>query len=430
MRRHHPWACGGYALAVALTATLAGCGGGESPTSPAAPITTLPRQLTADEQAVVAGSNAFGLDLFRRVYAAGQGSDIFLSPFSASMALGMTLNGAANGTFDAMRSVLGFDTLSQASINGSYRGLLSLLSGLDPRVQLSIANAVWTNSIYPIVAAFQDSVRSAFDADARSAAFADPATVDAINAWVRDRTAGKIDGIVDQLNSGMVALLVNATYFKGIWTLQFDPKQTSPGPFTLADGSTVQVSMMHLAATRLPHEVTSTYEAVDLGYGGGAFSMTIVVPRPGISLGDVVASLDDAGWRNLVAGLDSVEIGLNMPKLQLRDDRYLNAPLSAMGMGVAFTPQADFSKLTSVASCISYVRQKSYVDVNEEGTEAAAVTGVGVGITAVPPSMDVDRPFVFAIRDRLTGTILFMGAVENPSAAQAPAPAAPATQCG
>ncbi|HVF07324.1 MAG TPA: serpin family protein [Actinomycetota bacterium] len=395
---------------------LATCSG---PTDPDPdPITELPRPLTAAEQAVISASNTFGLDLIGRVAAADDRPNVVLSPLSASMALGMALNGAGGTTFDSMRHALGFDGLSQEEINDSYRELLDLLTGLDAAVRFEIANAIWAREGVPFHQAFFDAVTAAFDATAESRDFADPETVEALTAWVHARTGGLIDSIVEEIDPALVMLLVNAIYFDGEWTHRFDPADTHAQPFTLEDGSSVQAPMMTMDAVEVNRGYGADYAAVELPYGGGAFSMVIVLPRGQTSAREWLTALDAEAWAALVGGLAPGKLDLlAVPKYTLSFDAFLNDGLRAMGMDVAFTDAADFTRLSPIGDgmCIDFVRQKTFIEVDERGTRAAAVTAVGVGLVSFSAFV-ADRPFVLAIRERLSGTVLFMGLVTDPTA--------------
>lgn len=383
-----------------------------------AQITELPRPLTASEQAVIAASNVFGLDLAARVAAADTRPNVVLSPLSASMALGMTLNGADGATFDAMRGALGFGSLTQAEINASYRDLIDLLADLDPTVRFEIANAIWANQGVPFHQSFFDAVAASFDASAESRDFGDPATLAAINAWVEDHTDGLIDTILEQLDPALAMLLVNAIYFDGAWTTQFDPQDTRSQSFTREDASVVNVDMMSLTNVQVRTGGGPGYAAVELPYGGEAFSMVVVLPYTGTGARDFLSTLDASAWDALMAGLSPRELDLlSIPKFSLTYDAYLNDALQAMGMDPAFRPGADFTRMSPIGDqmCIDFVRQKTFIEVDERGTRAAAVTAVGIGLVSFNGFV-VDRPFVFAIRERLSGTILFVGLVGDPTA--------------
>ena len=418
-------------LALGLMLTAAACGSPAAPDSDTDPITELPRALTTRERTVIDDGNAFGLALLHNVVTRDGRPNVILSPLSASLALGMTLNGAAGGTFEAMRSTLGFDGMSQHEINEAYRGLIDMLTTLDPDVRFDIADAVWANEGFTFRDAFLQAVRDAFGAKIEVGDFANPATAAAINQWVSESTNGLIGRIVDQLDPSMAMMLLNAIYFDGAWTTRFDPADTRPADFTREDGSTVRVDMMNVSDTKLPMGGGDGYQAVELPYGGGAFSMVILLPWPGESARHLLNGLDAAAWQEVVDHLSPTEVDrLSMPKFTLAYDTYLNDPLKAMGMEVAFGPGADFTAMSPEGDrmCIDFVRQKTYVDVDERGTRAAAVTGVGVRGTSFM-GVSVDRPFVFAIRERLSGTLLFVGLVGDPTYADS-GPDDLASTCG
>lgn len=382
------------------------------------PITELPRALTSTEAEVIQRSNAFGFDLANRIAAVDTRPNIVLSPLSASMALGMTLNGAADSTFEAMRATLALNGLDQEEINDSYRGLIDLLTTLDPTVELSIANAIWANEDVTFHQEFFDAVQSAFQAAAETGDFHDPATLAAINAWTADRTHGKIDKILDTLDPGLVMLLLNAIWFDGRWSVSFDPDDTHPAPFRRPDGSTVEVDLMSMAEEEFPLAFGSDWAAAELPYGGGAWSMVVVVPQGSRTARQILRDLDPDSWGDLIGRLAPVEVDLlALPRFTLSYDVFLNEALETMGMEVAFGPGADFTRLSPIGDrlCIDIVRQKTFVEVDEAGTRAAAVTAVGIGETSFI-GLVVDRPFVFALRERLSGTILFVGLVEDPTA--------------
>ena len=412
-------------LAAALLA--AAC---ESPiTSPTpAPITQLPRDLTAGEAQLVAADNRFAFDLFRAIGAEQPaGANLFISPLSVGMVLGMTVNGTAGPTRDSMLAALRLGGLPMDAVNRGYRGVIDLLRGLDPSVQFTLANSIWYRTGITPGQAFLDDTRTWFDADVRSLDFGAPTAARTINDWVNTQTAGKIPTIVDDpIPDSVIMYLINAIYFKGSWTQQFDPALTHSAPFTLRDGGTVMAPMMthHDAAPARLYEGDGV-TVVDLPYGGRAYAMTIVLPPTAAGIDSLSAGLTGDRWSAWMAGLDSADVIVTMPKFKLTYDRDLVPALTALGMGIAICGGglADFSPLFPStlpgALCISRVKHKSYVDVYEEGTEAAAVTSVEISVTSAPSGprhIVVDRPFVVAIRERLTGTILFLGKVMNPAA--------------
>jgi serine protease inhibitor len=411
-RAHLP----GAALCTALTLLVAACGEGPTGPGPAQPITELPRPLGSTEQALIQAGNAFAVKLLAQVHAAAPDSTVFLSPLSASMALGMTMNGAAGETLDQMRQTLGFGSMALSDIDASYRDLLDLLENLDPTVQLDVANAIFHRSTFQMEQPFLDTVRTYFDAEIQGLDFSDPSAAATINDWVKTATNGRIDGIVQPpIDPATMAFLLNAVYFKGDWTKSFDPADTYAGPFHLADGGTQDVRFMTKKDT-LPYRATDAWQAVELPYGGGAFVMTVAVPREGYTLDDVAtglgALLDTAGTSDGTWSEQVVEV--HLPRFQLEWGRTLNGDLEALGMVDAFDPdKADFTPMSrAVQLYIQKVKQKTFLKVDETGTEAAAVTSVEMGVTSMPAGpvvVKADRPFFVAIRERLSGTVLFDG---------------------
>ena len=406
----------GFALIVVL-GLLAACGEPLGPGGAGPALEELPRPLTPGEALVVERSNAFGIDLLREVLEADDRTNVVLSPLSASMVLAMTLNGAAGTTLDGMRTALRLEGLSRQEINDSYRGLMSLLTDLDPMVEVSIANSAWANERHSFHQAFFDAVNKHFDGSVESRDFGDPNTLGEINAWVDRSTRGLIKRILQEgeLDPELALLLLNAVYFEGRWRAGFDPENTEPGTFTREDGSTVTLDMMHLTDVELPYGRTDDLVAVELPYGRGAYSMVVALPW-GSTAREVLAGMDATGWDTLMGSLEPrVLDGLSLPRFVMEYDSFLNDALTDMGMGIAFTKQADFSDLAPEHLCMDFVRQKTLIEVDEAGTRAAAVTAVGIrGISFF--GFLVDRPFLFAIRERLSGTILLVGVIGDPAA--------------
>lgn len=405
-----------WAAFVVVAGIVSACSDVTQPTPTT--LTRLPRDLTADERQVLQAGNQFSLALFRQLAKAQPGKNVFVSPLSASMALGMTMNGAHGATLDAMRTTLGVGTADLQQINAGYKGLIGLLRGLDPSTTFQLANAIWYRREFPVRQTFLDVVKAAFNAEVRGLDFNDPNSVSVINDWVRSNTQGKIPSILDSIGPGDQMYLMNAIYFKASWRTRFDPALTRPGPFQTSGGSTQTVNMMHRAPMpgvlnrvfSFPHLYTA-----ELGYGNDAFAMTILLPERGANVDSVAAALTTDKWNEIVGMLDGslgTVLGVTLPKFSLSYERELNDDLEALGMGIAFGPAADFSALSPASVLISEVKQKTFVDVNESGTEAAVVTNVTLA-ASTPPSLDVDRPFIFVIRERYSGTILFIGKMNN-----------------
>ena len=388
---------------------------GVPPTGPA-PAPELPRALSATEVEVIGAGNRFAFDLLRE--ASRPGDNLFLSPLSASVALGMTMNGAEGETWNQMRDALGFGGLTEEEINAGYASLIQVLTELDPAVETAIGNSVWTRLGFPVREEFVEVLREFFGAEATELDFAGPSASGRINEWVRSATGGHIEDIVpDPIPPGVLVYLINAIYFNAPWTFEFDPDDTRTEPFYPEDRSTWTVPLMTIQRD-FPYLETSRFQAVDLPYGGGAFSMTVLVPRDGVGVDDLVVSLDATAWGDIAGGFEETEVELFLPRFRMEYERELKDDLAALGMVDVFAPgKADLTRLSPVDELwISSVLQKALVEVTEEGTEAAAATVV-VGVTSAPPPpiiVRADRPFLFFIRERLTGAILFIGKLAHP----------------
>lgn len=402
-------------------AALTGC---ESPLAPKAdntPLTELPRQLSASERQVVQASNAFAFDILRETVLDQPAPNVFLSPLSASLALGMTVNGARGETQDEMRAVLGFRSAGMDAVNASYRSLIDLLLGLDDRVEMRLANSIWALEDFPIHQSFYDTAAKYFDASAATLDFSRSDAAPTINRWVETHTGGRIDRIVpDPIPAGAVMYLINAVYFKGDWRHQFDPRDTRDAPFHAADGETVVKMMKRRAPVWYHYDPAASVEIVESAYGRGAFAMTLVLPPAGTDIDAFIRGLNQEQWKSWTSALQERDVELGLPRFRLEYTTIMNEPLVTLGMGRAFgrLPHTDFSGLSPHGRglYISNVVQKTFLDVNEKGTEAAAATMVEISRVSMPAWQPVtfDRPFVIAIRERFSGAILFLGKVGSP----------------
>ncbi len=367
------------------------------------------------DERLVHAYTGFGLDLFGRLITEAPDSNLFISPASAAFALAMTYNGAEGETAAEMARVLGIEgmTLEEANLS-NQEWLNALASTGDRRVELALANSLWARQGFPFQPEFFDRTRRFYNADVTELPF-DQAAVKAMNDWVSNNTRGKIDKMVQAISPRDVLYLFNALYFKGQWTYRFDPAQTRDAPFRRPDGSSVNVPMMSQKAN-LPLMYAPGFQMVSLPYGNGRFSMLLALPHPNSSLEAFYAQLTAERWEGWVADLRETEVQVFLPRFKIEWEKKLNDMLAQMGMPIAFTGAADFSAMSPAGGLyISEVAQKTFVEVNEEGTEAAAVTKVVMGRTSGPPTLHFDRPFFFAIRDNATGTLLFLGQVVDPS---------------
>ncbi|MEN8376354.1 MAG: serpin family protein, partial [Gemmatimonadota bacterium] len=302
-----------------------------------------------------------------------------------------------------------------------------LLLALDPSVETALGNSIWTSDrLPPLLPEFTAAARAFFDAEARALDFSDPRAVDDINTWVADVTGGRIDRLLEAIPPDAIMYLINAVYFNADWRARFDPSETRSADFFREDGSTTSVQMM---SGPVGHRTLSSATAtgVELPYGGGAFTAVALLPPAGQGIDEFVATIDALTWKAWMEAFDAASAredleraGLTvlLPRLELRWKGGLGPPLRALGMVDAFDErEADLSRLFGERGpFISRVLQNSFVRVDEAGTEAAAGTGVEVGDTSAPQVFAFDRPFLFAIRERLSGTILFLGVIGDPSA--------------
>ena len=376
------------------------------------------RELTASERHLIESDNKFGLNLFREIIKEEGDKNVFISPLSVSMALGMTYNGANGETQKAMQEVLELNGLTIQEVNESYKSLIELLRGLDPKVQFRIANSIWFRQELSLEKEFINLNRKYFNAEVSGLDFSDPNAAKIINEWVDKNTNGKIKEIVDDpINPLTVMFLINAIYFKGTWTYEFDKSLTKDDWFILPDSSKRTCKMMEQRG-KFQYFENADFQAIDLPYGDGDFSMTIFLPRPQKDIDSLIAEFNQENWNRWINSFSKREGILQFPKFTLEYELRLNEILKALGMAVAFDPlQADFTKMYKGPESlfISKVKHKTFAKVNEEGTEAAAVTSVEMEITSVGPLMRVDRPFVFVIRENKSQTILFIGKIVEPT---------------
>ena len=381
-------------------------------------------QLTSEDREMVKAINTFTFDLFKEVVDAEGTENIFISPFSVSYALGMTYNGARGATAEAMSDVLKYGGLDNQKINRTYKNLMDMLTQLDPKVIFKIANSIWYRQGFRVEQSFLDINSEYFDSKVAGLNFGDRKSCDIINKWVSEATHGKIEGIITPpIDPLMMMYLVNAIYFKGTWDSEFKESRTRPEPFYLTDGSEIKCDMMYQESDysffRNPE-----YTVIDMPYGNRSFSMAAFLPADGKKVDDLIAQLDEESWSKLGNLMSRDEVKLYLPKFKLEYKLKMNEVLQALGMDIAFTPhKADFTGISPTDTLyISEVLHKTFVQVDEKGTEAAAATSVGVmALSAMPMEPMVirfDRPFVYIIYDKTFGTILFMGKVEQPEWAE------------
>ena len=358
-------------------------------------------------------NTVFGFKLLMDLQERQPDANIMISPLSISIALTMTYNGAAGETQRAMAEVLEIEGLGIDTVNRSNVALRNSLENTDPEVEIAIANSIWSRQGVEFNPSFLHRNREFFEAEIGSLNFNDPQALKVINGWVETNTNGKIKQIVQRIDPGTLIFLVNAIYFKGSWQKEFDKSATRDGIFYLSNGSEKRVPMMYRRGA-YPYFRGDNFEAARLPYGDGKVSMYVFLPNRDSNLNDFIEQLNAQKWSNWMSQFQETtdDSEMILPRFELEYEVKLNDALTALGMGIAFGNGADFSGM-GTQLFISEVRHKTIIEVNEEGTEAAAVTAV-VGVKSLPPAFRVDRPFFFAIHDDRTQTILFMGIVVEP----------------
>jgi serpin B len=380
---------------------------------------TAEQSTTLVDPRVVSANTNFGFKLFSQLIQEQPDQNVVISPSSVAIALSMTYNGANGETQKAMVDTLALQDVSLEDLNRANADLENILENADPAVQVAIANSLWGRQDITFHSEFLQRNQNFYNAEIATLDFTDPAAVATINDWVNQRTAGKIPQIIDEIDPDDVLYLINAIYFKGSWTEEFDPSRTSDRPFTLLDGTQKQHPMM-IQGGKFDYAETEQFQAIELPYGEGRMSMYVFLPRETYSLSEFQQILRSDNWDNWMRQFTQREGSLELPRFKFEYGNSLNDALKALGMSVAFEPnQADFSGMSDTKTFINNVQHKTFIEVNEEGTEAAASTSVGISITSAqlpqdPFEMRVDRPFFFAIRDNQSGTVLFMGSIVNP----------------
>jgi serpin B len=379
------------------------------------------------DSTLVSANTGFAFNLFRQLDAEDSGKNVFISPLSISTALAMTYIGAEGTTKDAMSDVLDFGSMSLEEVNQGFSDLMESLKDVDQAVALQIGNSVWMSREFePLVyQSFLNAVRSSYSGETFTRDFANPQTLNEINGWIDTATEGKIKHMISQIDPDVLMFLINAIYFKGSWVTRFDQAQTKPEDFFPSPGTTTEVNMMHTSGD-FRYYSDGTCQVARLPYGRDKVAMYIFLPSEGVSLDSFIANLNQTVHDEYLSRLGSVSnLIVQLPKFKVEFGvKRLNSVLEKLGMGIAFDPcAANFSGIASPAAvnlCISFVDHKAVVEVNEQGTEAAAATVVGMMQTTSihseqPPSFIVNRPFYFEIRDDRSGSILFMGKILCPT---------------
>ncbi len=371
--------------------------------------------LSAAERSLTSSGSVFGLELFRDIVKHEHAdSNVFISPLSISVALGMTANGAVGETREQMYTALQFPELTPSQINEAYKNVIEILPQIDPEITVGIAQSIWYPPHISVQPNFIDLSRAYFSALVRELDFSLPSANDTINIWVAGETNDRIPKLLEnRIERDIIMILVNAIYFKGAWMYRFNPDSTTDDQFTLANGSQIACRMMNKLGD-VGYFADSLFEAVNLPYGKGDFAMAVFLPRPSLGTLELAEQFTENNWAAWVQRFYEEQVLLQFPKFKIEYGIGLNNHLRRLGMTLPFLPSADFSNMfAGGGGWIDTVIHKAFVEVNEEGTEAAAATVVLMERSG-PITFRVDRPFIFVIWERQTGTILFMGKVSRP----------------
>lgn len=405
---------------LALAACLAAAAACRTETT--GPVTELPRPLTTLEARVVDAGNRFAFAMLSEaVFTSPAEANVFVSPLGLMTALGMTANGMQGQTFDSLRRTLRLQGVSLAEINASARSLVDLLRGLDPRVDFTLANSLWYDEGLGVAPAFLDANRLFYDAEVRGLDFASPSASGLINDWVNSSTAGRIPAIVPAaLAQDAVMYVVNAIWFRANWRQRFDPGRTRNDAFELGSGGTVIVPMMHmLGESRALRFTDPVVRILDIAYGGGVWRATFILPSGVADIARLATELDRFIWNGWMSSMVDDSVQVVLPRFTVRytlDSS--NVILKGLGLRIAYcdeaNPARDFTPMIAAGPdnpCITDVRHRTFVEVNETGAASTTAPPAGQG---APREFRVDRSFIFAIRERLTGAILFIGLIRNP----------------
>lgn len=369
---------------------------------------------------IIAADNQFGFEIFQKVNASlSEPKNTMISPMSISLALAMVYNGTDGNTKKQMEDMLHKSGLTPDDINQSYKELVAALASHDPKVELSISNAIFYRNTFPVKEAFKTTNQNYYQAKVAGLDFTKTTeTLNEVNDWVKTNTKGKIEKIIEKVNPEDIMYLLNAIYFNGEWKYRFDPKETTDMPFTKEDNQVVQVPTMSIE-NQFKYFSHQNFQMLEMPYGSGKYSMLIFLPASGKNTTDMISSLTSENVNDWLLKMTEQKKKVYLPKFEFKFDDSLVDELQVLGMTDAFNDaKANLSGISDAAKLvISQVMHKSYIKVDERGTEAAAVTGITVGVTSIGPdnSFRVDHPFVFAIREKDTKAILFIGKVMNPN---------------
>lgn len=362
------------------------------------------------------GTNEFSFNFLHTLQQTqAPGENLFVSPLSLHMALGMLLNGAEQETADEILKTLEMEGVSLSDLNNAYKTLINDLPVADSKVNLGLANSIWYKSDFEVKPDFQSVLKNSFNAEVTGLPFNDAAK-DKINQWASDKTNGKIKQVIKEITPDHVMFLLNALYFKGDWKYQFDAKNTRDETFKLENGSGKPVKMMY-AKSSFKNFSAAGYDMVQLPYANGQFNMTLLVPKGENTVNKMLTDINSGDWERFRNGTSESNIEVGLPRFTLEYSAQLKQTLEKMGIQKAFTSAAELGKIHATADLfVDFVKQDAFLGIDEKGTEAAAVTSIGIGVTSAGPNQKIvcNRPFALIISENTSNTILFMGRINSP----------------
>ena len=369
-------------------------------------------ELSTKSAEFVKQGNNFAFEFIDRVNQSEK-NDFIISPLSMQFLLGLLLDGAQGKTAEEICKVLGYGAGETEAVNEYCQSMMKQLPNLDKKTKLSLANAIFVNKQYTLLDSYKSMVSKYYQAEVSNLDFTKNASsLKTINGWCSKNTNGLIPKVLDSVDPSALAYLLNALYFKSEWRNPFPKAHTAKEPFTMEDGSVKKVSMMKNNIQTAAQE-NDDCTMIRLLYGNGVYSMLVILPAQGKKLTELTAAINAKGWSNFFPTMVSCDVDLWLPKFETKYEKNLNAILSDMGMPSAFSPAADFKAMSNSALCLSFVKQDAIIKVDEEGTEAAAVSTAAMYATAFMPNQHIvfhaDRPFLYLITETSTGAILFAG---------------------
>ncbi len=372
------------------------------------------KALSTSEQMLSSANNDFAFNLFRSIQSEASQDNIFISPLSVTMAMAMTMNGACDSTQQSILKLLQFGNYTPQEVDQACKDLTAMLTSMDRTVQLGLANSVWNNAHYAVRDTFATTINNYFDGTVQGLNFSDPNSVNVINSWVESKTNHLIKNIIDHTSKDEAMFLINAIYFKGNWTYQFDPSKTYSAPFYQTDGSSQSVSTMLSKGATVSYFGNQNFQLIDIPYGNQQFTMTVLMPSQNYSLNNLLETLKMDSLNQWLSKSSSLTPQLELPKFEMKWKKDLLDDLKSMGMPTTGFPYLFKENLPLE---ISGVIHQSYINVDETGTEAAAAIVVEIGFTSapLPQTIKINRPFIYLIREKHTNAILFMGQMIMPS---------------